>query len=333
MSIKTALCVATAAFLASVQSDATKIVIQTIDEHREAFDSHVFIQNKPFNLPTTLEDRATCETDDSLLQLLPYIALVNQNDGRVFGYYRGKAGGESKLVGKMSMGVGGHVEEALQLHGDLVTLLVTHAVREVVEEVGYKDPESIRHQLEAQLVKGATLVYQPEDKVGKFHLGIFLSVAVDPELFGELEGGVIERGQWFDFPNPADLEPGDFWEGWTQTLLALAVLGDAKPTTTSITNNERAANQVENTANTAVGLGITDIVNNGEGRANPILGEGEVEVKIEGNGAAGNANGGEGGNGTEVGAETKVETNLTNEQQAGGSEAVSDQQQHQDPQA
>lgn len=241
MSIKTALCVATAAFLASVEAGAAKIVIQTIDEQRNAYDSHVYIHSAPLNLPTTLEDRATCESDPSLLQLLPYITMIDENTGKVFGYYRGKAGGESKLVGKMSMGVGGHVEEALEPNGDLVTLLVTHAVREVFEEVGYKDLDSIRRQLEKQLIAGFTAVYQPEDPVGKFHLGLFLTVKVNPQLFGELEGGVIERGHWFDFPKAELTDPADFWEGWTQTLLGLATLGDvdASPVATNAASTEQ----------------------------------------------------------------------------------------------
>lgn len=332
MSIKTALCVQTAAFLAAMSGDASKFVIDTVDEKGNAYESHVFNQGKPFNLPTTLEDRATCESDSSLLQLLPYIALMDIHTNKVFGYFRGKGGGESKLVGKMSIGVGGHVEEALPAFGDLVTLLTTHAVREVDEEVGYKDLNSIRIQIEKQLIQGVPMIYQPEDPVGKFHLGMFLIVAVDPALFGKTEENVIERGQWFDFPNPAKLPEGDFWEGWTQTVMAMATLSadevaNDEPTeqltkepavaTTDVSRGNTSTIQtVEETA-VIVGKDVGDLgsvlggedlgTNTGTDRANPI--------------SANNGEGGQGGANTEVGSEVKVDTNLSAGQEAGGEQS------------
>ena len=227
MTVKTALSVKLTDFQDAMNGVEQNLVV-TVDEAGNKFNSWVYFSNGMINFPTTLEDRATCETDASLLQLLPYILMVDQNTGKAFGYHRGKAGGESKLVGKMSMGVGGHVEEAVRTpttdkpadEADLIHLLTEHAVREVVEEVGYTDSNAIHSQIFLQLSSGIPMVYQDTDPVGKFHLGLFLFVVVDRERFGQTEAGVIERGQWFDMPDPV-LAEGDFFEGWTQVLIKL----------------------------------------------------------------------------------------------------------------
>jgi len=221
MSIKTALCVKVADFLALNEQNKTIVnSMVVVDENGNNIVTNVYQGQGPLVLETTLEDRATCESDDSLLQLLPYIQLIDRETRKVFGYFRAAGGGETKLFGKMSIGVGGHVEDVPVSKDLLVKVLTEHAVREVVEEVDYKDPQSIRAQIEAQLEAGVPMVYQPEDKVGKFHLGLMLSVMVDKILIGQLEHNVIERGQWFDLPRPT-LAEGDFFEPWSLALIEL----------------------------------------------------------------------------------------------------------------
>jgi predicted NUDIX family phosphoesterase len=63
-----------------------------------------------FRLKTSLEDRATCETDPSLLQLLPYVLIHREDTEQYFVYCRGKGGEEARLHGNLSLGIGGHVD-------------------------------------------------------------------------------------------------------------------------------------------------------------------------------------------------------------------------------
>ncbi len=71
------------------------------------------------NLTTTLQDRAFCEEDVNLQQLLPYLVTArhipvgSHNVRQYFMYRRGKAGNEAKLHDKLSIGLGGHVDNGV----------------------------------------------------------------------------------------------------------------------------------------------------------------------------------------------------------------------------
>jgi predicted NUDIX family phosphoesterase len=100
--------------------------------------------NDPFfKLPTFLADRDTCETDTSIVQLLPYISLAHI-DGRlkvsVAVYKRGNKGTEERLRNS-SIGYGGHVEEEATAQKPLIDVLTDCAVREIKEETGIDMPE------------------------------------------------------------------------------------------------------------------------------------------------------------------------------------------------
>jgi predicted NUDIX family phosphoesterase len=152
-----------------------------------------------FYTPAQLEPRATCETDNKLLQLLPYIVVQDEHD-RVFRYFRGAAGTENRLHGAISIGLGGHVETmpgqqqpgAAYSADSLFAHLKEDAVREIDEEIGIKvDPKSIEF---------VHLVYNPTG-VNEVHLGILGIARVNMGGRTELaqEEGVITQG---GFINP-----------------------------------------------------------------------------------------------------------------------------------
>jgi predicted NUDIX family phosphoesterase len=79
----------------------------------------------------SLVDRAVCETDLSTVQLIPYIALVDvsNDETKYFVYTRGKASGEGRLVGKCSIGIGGHMEDSMESGGEPATHIARFARR------------------------------------------------------------------------------------------------------------------------------------------------------------------------------------------------------------
>lgn len=91
-----------------------------------------------YDTTTQLHDRAYCETDESLLQLLPYIVVYQGEE--IFMYRRGKGGGELRLHDQLSIGVGGHVDSETDLYKDNKPMLLKHlqdeASREIEEELG-----------------------------------------------------------------------------------------------------------------------------------------------------------------------------------------------------
>lgn len=138
-----------------------------------------------FHTPACLQDRDTCETDPQWLQLLPYIVIRERASGKVFRYFRGKGGTEDRLHGRISIGVGGHVEHMPEAGTNLFDHLKADAKRECLEEIGVV-PDSIEF---------VSLVYNPHD-VNEVHLGILGVATIDS--VAELEAGVIEHGEFVD---------------------------------------------------------------------------------------------------------------------------------------
>lgn len=108
--------------------------------------------------------RAKAETDPSFKQLIPYVIIHSGN--KFLSYVRGKAGGEKRLVGNRSIGIGGHINpvDEKPLFGYDMRDIYNDAVnREVDEEVDIDRP--LRKRMVALLNDDTT-------EVGKVHLGI-----------------------------------------------------------------------------------------------------------------------------------------------------------------
>ena len=107
-------------------------------------------------------DRAAAEEDPSHKQLIPY--CVFRCGDRILHYTRGKAGGESRLHAKISVGVGGHVNPVDTDHGRTGSAAYHAAVtREIEEELNL--PEAHEHRIIA-------LLNDESNPVGQVHLGI-----------------------------------------------------------------------------------------------------------------------------------------------------------------
>jgi predicted NUDIX family phosphoesterase len=135
---------------------------------------------------THLVDRADCESNLNLRQLIPYGACVD-DDGRIFTYSRGGEGGEGKLIGKLSIGLGGHVDLAPVIGQALIKLLQDEGNRELGEEGGLP-PATLDF---VRLLAATT----PVDCV---HCGVLFIRRVTAAEKAALtpEAGCIEKGEW-----------------------------------------------------------------------------------------------------------------------------------------
>jgi predicted NUDIX family phosphoesterase len=150
-------------------------------------------------------DRAHCETDPTLQQLLPYIVLRDEFD-RVFCYARGAGGAEARLHAKMSVGVGGHVDEAPPRGVSLIDWLRLEAQREIHEEVGI-------------VVGTASIDFQSflvdrGSPVGEVHLGLLAVVKVRSDLVASAEKDIITEGRFAHLDEISELFPR--LEPWSQ---------------------------------------------------------------------------------------------------------------------
>jgi predicted NUDIX family phosphoesterase len=116
----------------------------------------------------TFRRRAEVEFDSRLKQIIPYVVM--EHEGRILTYRRGEVGGELRLLGNYSIGLGGHVREAdgRDAAGDAEMRPGERAVqealrREVAEELDLSGAHTSR------LV---ALLNDDSNDVGKVHFGM-----------------------------------------------------------------------------------------------------------------------------------------------------------------
>jgi predicted NUDIX family phosphoesterase len=109
------------------------------------------------------QPRVAVEEDEQWLQIIPYVVLRNQQ-GRILAYAR--RGGDQRLLGRRSIGVGGHIEEGDQQETLLDTAL-NCARRELAEELVHS---------EHALINAEPLgwIHERETAIGRVHVGLVL---------------------------------------------------------------------------------------------------------------------------------------------------------------
>lgn len=149
--------------------------------------------------------RPAAEEDPSYKQIIPYVVLTQK--GRVFTTRRLNKGGESRLHGKLSIGIGGHINPVDET--DRRSVLMKGLERELEEEV------YIQHR--GELVPQG-FINDDGNGVGAVHLGLCFSMEVE----GEVSVKEAEKlsGAWMSLQELK--EEYDNMETWSQIALAVA---------------------------------------------------------------------------------------------------------------
>lgn len=150
-------------------------------------------------------DRPAAEENPSYKQIIPYVVLTQK--GRVFSTRRLNKGGESRLHGKLSIGIGGHINPVDET--DRRSVLMKGLERELDEEV------YIQHR--GELVPQG-FINDDGNGVGAVHLGLCFSMEVE----GEVSVKETEKlsGAWMSLQELK--EEYDNMETWSQIALAVA---------------------------------------------------------------------------------------------------------------
>jgi predicted NUDIX family phosphoesterase len=147
--------------------------------------------------PVYLLDRKDCETDLNYLQIIPYITLVDVYTSEIFVYKRGGDSGEKRLIGEVSIGLGGHIEESPINNEPTVNVIIEAIMRELNEEVGLPINDSLRKLLIKKFNESNFgCFYCNEKDVDKVHLALSLIISIPRQLLGESEKGIITNGRW-----------------------------------------------------------------------------------------------------------------------------------------
>ncbi len=145
-------------------------------------------------------DRAIAEEDTSHKQLIPYVVV--RDGGRVFLMHRTDAGGDARLHGKASIGVGGHLDTVDEGADALMAGLRREWAEELVadwepefELIGFLNDET--------------------NRVGAVHLGVVFSVDAAGRAMRVREGEKL-IGAWVTADTLA--ESWDVLETWSQLV-------------------------------------------------------------------------------------------------------------------
>lgn len=151
--------------------------------------------------------RPDMEADPGYRQIIPYVAVTR--GGEVFATRRLNAGGEARLHGKLSLGVGGHIE---RVDDDTSEGILMRALeREVSEEVAVERIVSLTP---------LGVINEEHDEVSRVHLGFLFRMEVEGEV-SVRETDKLE-GMWLDI-SELPKYAGEM-EGWSR-VAAEALLG------------------------------------------------------------------------------------------------------------
>ena len=152
--------------------------------------------------------RPKAEKDPSYKQLIPYVIMTC--NGKFLSYVRGKRAGETRLVAKRSIGIGGHINptDDMPLFGNFYDTYLAAVQREVAEEVSvetkYKD-------------KVVALLNDDSNEVGQVHLGIVHLWTLDEPKVERREQMITQMG-FMTLPELQEVR--DTMETWSQICLA-----------------------------------------------------------------------------------------------------------------
>lgn len=148
-------------------------------------------------------DREVAETDPSYKQIIPYV--IFRCGDEILHYRRSKGSGETRLLKKKSIGIGGHIN-----NGD--TNYSSAMEREITEEVDVLASVTKR--------KIMAVVHDASTEVGDVHLGIVHLLDVAEKKIVSKEEAIAEIG-WSSVQQLIEESQNDF-EVWSQfCLLAL----------------------------------------------------------------------------------------------------------------
>lgn len=150
--------------------------------------------------------RGDMEEDPTFKQLISYCILENEND-ELLVYERLSGGGEARLHGQSSIGVGGHMNDVKGAES-INEVLRVNAQRELEEEVGLSKSKS-------QNLAYIGFINDDTNEVGEVHLGVVFKIHVNSNDVEAMETDTL-RIKWVD---QSKIEDYDEFETWSALIL------------------------------------------------------------------------------------------------------------------
>ncbi|MBI5974206.1 NUDIX domain-containing protein [Staphylococcus canis] len=165
------------------------------DKRGEAIYNHL----KAFEV----KRRGDMEEDPSFKQLITYTLIENEK-GELLVYERLTGGGEARLHGQQSIGVGGHMND-VEGAESIEVIVRENAGRELNEEIGIH-PQQLDH---------IGFINDDNNEVGRVHMGVVYKVKVNQEEVDVKETDTLKiKWQSID-----EINQFDTFESWSALIL------------------------------------------------------------------------------------------------------------------
>ncbi|MBM6628315.1 NUDIX domain-containing protein [Mammaliicoccus vitulinus] len=171
----------------SIQDEETKYIYETINQYET-------------------KRRGDMEEDPSYKQLISYCILENEND-EVLVYERLIGGGEGRLHGLSSIGVGGHMNDVPGAT-NVEEVIRENAARELEEEVGLNKQDVENMEL-------IGFINDDQNEVGKVHIGVVFKLKVDKESVEAIETDTLK----INWVNQSELSHNENYETWSSLII------------------------------------------------------------------------------------------------------------------
>ena len=188
-------------------------VPESVEDQRDM----VGFLNDAWEVAGDVKRRGDVEEDMIYLQPIPYTVL-SQGD-KYFTYTRLEGGGESRLHGKSSIGVGGHQNE-VEHYWNFEHIMAVNNSRELEEEVLIKNEYGEEIQFHYELAKQSVilgLIYSQETEVDSVHLGVLNIIELPEEWTVKAKEKDTLEGS---FKTKEEIEELDL-ENWTKDAISV----------------------------------------------------------------------------------------------------------------
>jgi predicted NUDIX family phosphoesterase len=172
-------------------------------------------------------NRSEAELDKRYKQLIPYVLILCGD--KILRYRRGKGGGEKRLHGFYSVGIGGHISE--EDHGQFSTDRGYQAGmrRELMEEVALEDVKDVP----------VALINDDATDVGQVHFGVVHIVRVPDESIASSDTGIVNP----EFVSIVDaVKDLSEYESWSRFCMEQLDVLLSKVSASAAAEQERVAN-------------------------------------------------------------------------------------------
>ena len=175
-----------------------------------------FLDSK-WNQYGSVQRRGDMEEDKNYKQPIPYTVIKRGN--KYFTYTRLEGGGESRLHGKSSIGVGGHANH-VEDYWNFEHLMAVNAKRELEEEVYILDSNNEEIDDHLRLTKNMSikgLIYNSLTDVDAVHIGLLTMIEIPEDWNVEVKETDVLEGKFRTVEEIKELD----LENWTASALSV----------------------------------------------------------------------------------------------------------------